>query len=146
MSILGWVWARKTRNTQGDLVVIFPTLSLSLLSNSPQRLCVCVFTFWTHSCFPLGLWGTFAFYKFLALWQGTSINLKMKVLYLIFLRWSLYNQPVSIYVKSISACNKFETSPNLICLKYQQYKTNISNLTDLETGGVDSCLGVCAHT
>ena len=43
-----WVW-------------IFPTLSLSLLSNSPQRVCVCVFRFWTRSCFSLGLWGTFAF-------------------------------------------------------------------------------------
>ena len=43
--------------------------------------------FWKRSCFSLGWWGTFAFYKFLALWWGTSIILKMNVIYLKFLRW-----------------------------------------------------------
>ena len=60
MSILGWVWARKTRNTQGDLVVIFPTLSLSLLSNSPQRVCMCAYILNTF-LFSLGMMGNFFF-------------------------------------------------------------------------------------
>ena len=33
---------------------------------------------WTRSCFPLGWEGTFAFYKFLPLWWGTFVVLKMK--------------------------------------------------------------------
>ena len=55
-----------------------------------------VFTFWTHSCFPLGWWGTFACYKFLTLWWGTIIVLKMKVFYLKFLRWGFSNRTLSI--------------------------------------------------
>ena len=50
----------------------------------------------TCSCFPLGWWGTLAFYKFLSLWQGTSIILKMKVIYLKFLRWGFSNQSLPI--------------------------------------------------
>ena len=47
--------------------------------------------FWTRSCFPLGWWVTFAFYEFPALWRGTSIIIKMKVIYLKFLRWSFFS-------------------------------------------------------
>ena len=62
------------------------------------RECVWVFTFWTHSCFPLGWSVTFAFYKFLTLWRGTSIVLKMKVNYLKFLRWGFSNPTLSTHV------------------------------------------------
>ena len=36
--------------------------------------------------FPWDDGGTFAFYKFLALWRGTTIVLKIKVIYLKFFR------------------------------------------------------------
>ena len=35
----------------------------------------------THFCFPMGLEGTFALYKFLALWWGTFIVLKNEKLF-----------------------------------------------------------------
>ena len=48
----------KSRNTQGELNAIFPTISLSLLSNSPQRVWVCVHILNTFLFF-LGMMGNF---------------------------------------------------------------------------------------
>ena len=63
-----------------------------------DRHCVWVFTFWTRSCFSMGWWGTFAFYKFLLLWRVAFIVLKIKVIYLKFLRLVFCNQTLSIYL------------------------------------------------
>ena len=46
------------------------------------RECVWVLTFWTRSFFHLGWWWTFAFYKFLNLWLGTSIVLILQMFYI----------------------------------------------------------------
>ena len=50
------------KNTQGELVVIFPSLSLSLslLSNSPQRVCVSVHVL-NSFLFSLVMMGNFCF-------------------------------------------------------------------------------------
>ena len=100
-------------------------------SNSPQRVCVCVcvcvFTFWTRSCFPLGLWGTFAFHKFLALWQGTSIILKMKVIYLKLLRWGFSNQTLSIYRQS-SVKNTYKKTSSKNSYKSERTYLNVTYL------------------
>ena len=59
--ILWFSWfLLKTRNTQGELVLIFPTLCLSLLSNSPQRMCVGVHVL-NMFLFFVGMMGNFGF-------------------------------------------------------------------------------------
>ena len=57
-------------------------------------------------------WGTFVFYKFIALWRGTSIILKKWRLFTwSFLRWVFSNQILSIYLIHIS-----KLKPIIFCL------------------------------
>ena len=74
-----------SKHTQGELVVIVPTLSLSLLSNSPQRVFVSVHVLNTF-LFYLGMMGNFCFLQVPRFVAGNFYRFKIKVIYLKFLR------------------------------------------------------------
>ena len=67
-------------NTQGELVVIFPAIFLSLLGNSPQRVCVC--SRFEHILFSLETRGNFYFLQVTRFVVGTSIVFKNEGYYL----------------------------------------------------------------
>ena len=68
-----WVGTNLNRNTQGELVAIFP--SLSLLSNTPQRECVCVHVLNTF-LFSLGMMGNFCFSQVPSVVAGNFYHFK----------------------------------------------------------------------
>ena len=77
-------------------------MSKQLINYFIECVCVCVFTFWTCSCFPLGLWGTFAFLEVPSYVAGNFYRfLKWRLFAWSFSRWGFSNQTLSIYHKDI---------------------------------------------